>query len=185
MFKTIVITAPIVEPVTLAEAKEQLRLTSLFTADDPYITGLISVARDRVEKYCNRFFTEQQVSIIFDEGESPLVLPYPDLQSVDQVSTIDSEGNETVVDSGDYTFNSITQSIYFTSGVSLTGGEVKVNVTTGAPVEYEGAKQAMLMILTDMYELRTESVVASSSSAVAENPAVKALAYPYRVELFI
>ena len=52
------ITAPFAEPITLSEAKEQLRLTALFTADDAYIASLISVARDQAEKYCNRLTTK-------------------------------------------------------------------------------------------------------------------------------
>jgi hypothetical protein len=54
-YDVITVTPPTVEPITLDEAKAQLRLTSGFTADDPYITSLIPVARDRSEKYCNRY----------------------------------------------------------------------------------------------------------------------------------
>jgi len=56
MYKTIVTVPASFEPVTLAEAKAQLRIEDGFTLDDDYIQGLISAARDRVEQYCNRFF---------------------------------------------------------------------------------------------------------------------------------
>ncbi|GAG20059.1 unnamed protein product, partial [marine sediment metagenome] len=43
-------------------------------------------------------------------------------------------------------------------------------------------KQSILMVLTDLYELRTEAVVGVS---VAVNPAVDNLMQPYRVNMGI
>ena len=60
--------------------------------------------------------------------------------------------------------------------------DFRVTVTTAPPVELTGAKQAMLMTLTDMYELRTETVVAAS---VAVNPAVNMLLAQYRENMGI
>lgn len=182
-YKTVLKVAPTVEPITLDEAKAQLRLTALQTFDDTYITALIPVARDRVESYTNRFFTTQQITIIWEAGfpVGDLSLPYPDLTSVDEVSYTDSSGVETMVDSGAYTFDSERQVLIADSWPS-DAVAIKIDVTTGAPLEFEGAKQAMLMMLTDMYELRTESVIGAS---VADNPAVTAMLYPYRVNLGI
>lgn len=49
---------PATEPVTLAEAREHLRNEGL-TADDDYITALITVARKWVENYCSRALITQ------------------------------------------------------------------------------------------------------------------------------
>lgn len=182
-YKTVLKVAPAVEPITLDEAKTQLRLTALQTFDDVYISSLIPVARDRAENYTNRFFTEQQITIIWEAGfpVGSFFLPYPNLASVDEVSYTDTFGVESVVDSGSYTFDSERQVLIATSWPS-GAVSIKVDVTTGAPLEFEGAKQAMLMLLTDMYELRTESVIGAS---IADNPAVCNMLYPYRVNLGI
>ena len=66
MHKTIVVTPPRSEPVSLNEAKKQLRVTAC--NDDEHISNLIKVSRDRVEKFCNRFFTTQTVDIVYDSS---------------------------------------------------------------------------------------------------------------------
>lgn len=183
-YKTVLLVAPTVEPITLVEAKKQLRLTDLQTFDDDYITALIPTARDRAENYCNRFFTEQEITIVYESGFplGILYLPYPDLQSVDSITYTDQEGDNYTVDVSDYTFDAERQSLTPSSAWPSGIVSFKVAVTTGAPLEFKGAKQSMLMMLTDMYELRTEAVVGAS---VAENLAVCALLYPYRVNLGI
>jgi len=181
MHKTIVITPPLVEPVSIDEAKKQLRIKESSTTDDDHIAMLIKVARDRVEKFCNRFFTEQTVSIIYNESlpDRYICLPYPDLTGVVQLSYFDADDTETVIDSADYTFNSQSQKI--TSSTTFpTSVSYKVTVITGAPNEYSGAYIGMLMMLSDLYDLRVESITGVS---VASNPAVENSIYPYRVEL--
>lgn len=180
--KTIVITDAISEPITLAEAKAQLRLTDLFTADDAYITALITVARKRAEDYCNRFFTEQTIVMVLDDQPGyTIFLPYPDLQSVGSITYLDDSNVEQTVDAADYDFFPQLQEIRNQTGF-VEGTGYKVSATTGAPVDIQAAKQAMLMMITDMYELRTEAVIGAS---VAENHAVRAMLYPYRENLSI
>jgi hypothetical protein len=178
-YKTIVKTPPTEEPFLLSEAKRQLQLEDS-TLQDAHIETLIPIARDRVEKYCNRFFTQQVVYIVYDEGfpgGKVLELPYPDLASVDSITYYDS--TETQQTFTGFTFDSQRQAIIaddsFPDAVSIT-----IEVTTSAPAEYQGAKSAMLMTLTDLYELRTESVVGFS---IGENKAVVNAMQPYRVEM--
>jgi len=187
-FETITLTAPITEPVTLDEAKAQLRLTSGFTADDDYITSLISVARDRSEQFCNRFFTIQSVKIVYFDSlpyysgiAGAIELPYSNLTSVDEVSYTDTVGDTVVIDSADYIFNADTKKLYPVT-VWPIAVDFNVTVTTAAPAEFNGAKHAMLMLLTDMYELRTETVIGAS---VADNPAVNTLLAQYRENMGI
>lgn len=184
LYKTIVRVAATTEPVTLSEAKAQLRVDDDFTLDDDLINALIMGARDRVENYCNRFFTTQQVTVIY-EGALPLGdirLPYPDLASVESVQYTDSDNALQTVDPGDYAVNLDEQ--YISPVTSWEGGakSYRVNMTTGAPVSLDPVKQAILMIVADLYETRTESVLGVT---VANNPAVVALLYPYRVNLGI
>jgi len=179
---TIVRVAPTVEPLTLAEAKAQLRIEDAFTLDDTYISSLIGAARDRVEKYCNRFFTEQQITILYD-GTFPLVidLQYPDLASVESVQYTDSDFVLQTVTATDYAVDVDRQRISFKT-VQEEGIDYRVNATTAAPEAIDGVYAAMLMMIADMYDLRTESVVGVS---VNDNPAVLAALYPYRVTLGI
>lgn len=177
-YKTVTVIAPTVEPVTLSEAKAQLRLEDAFTIDDDYINALISVARDRAEQYCNRYFTEQTVNIVYP-GQFPfkvLVLPFPDLDGVAEITYTDSEFAAQTFTA--FTFDSDSQRVIADDVFPPDSRGFTVKVTTAAPVEFIGAKQGMLMNITDMYELRTESVLGVS---VAVNPAVDLLLHQYRV----
>jgi len=182
MHKTIVITPPLVEPISLDEAKAQLRISEKATKDDEHIKMLISVARDRAERFCNRFFTEQTVSIVYNctLPDRYINLPYPDITSVSSVSYFQADGSEVQIDASDYVFNSRLQTITALTMFPADAVSYQVTVVTGAPLEYQGAKIAMLMTLTDLFDLRAESVVGFS---IANNPAVVNNMYPYRVEL--
>ena len=183
-YKAVVTVAASVEPVTLDEAKDQLRIGTDFTLDDTYISGLINSARDRVEEYCNRFFTEQQVSLVFDGGfpSGSLTLPYPDLQTVDSIQYLDSGNTLQTVAGGDYFVDLISQTVYLVGSWPGDAKNYRINVTTGSPLDNEGVKASILMIVADLYEHRTETVLAAT---VSENPAVTAMLYPYRVNLGI
>ena len=58
------LTQPAIEPVTLAQAKQHLRVD--FTEDDAYITALITAARQRVEKMTNRSIFNRQMLLTLD-----------------------------------------------------------------------------------------------------------------------
>ncbi len=178
--KTIVLAPPITEPVTLLEAKAQLRIEPAFTEDDSYISSLISVARERCENYCNRYFTEQDIKILYSGSIPPVVsLPYPGL-TVTSVTYTDSDNAQQTVNPINYIVDSTNQTITFTNAYSALNYQVLS--TTSAPAQISGVQQAIKLILTDLYELRTETAVGVS---LAENPAVKAVLYPYRESLGI
>lgn len=178
--KTVVITPAATEPVTLEEAKEQLRIESGFTDDDSYINSLVSAARDRCESYCNQFFTAQGIAYLYD-GPVPTViqLPYPNL-TVTALKYTDTENADQTIDPSDYVVNPLDQTILVQT--TVTAVSYRIEATTAAPAAFEGVTHAIKIILTDLYDLRTETVVGSS---IAMNPAVKALLYPYRLELSI
>lgn len=164
--KKIILTAPTVEPITLDEAKAQLRIEIDVTFDDDYINSLISVARDRCQNYCNQFFTVQDIALVGIAVSQ--ILPYPNL-------TITAVEVDDVVTT-EFTYDNDTQLFI----LNTTGDKLKIFATTGAPVEFLGVEQGIKMIVTDMYEVRAESLVGVS---IAENPALKALLYPYRLSL--
>jgi len=176
--KTVIVTAPTSEPVTLDEAKEQLRIESAFTLDDDYINALISVARSRCESYCNQFFTEQDISILSSgQMQAKISLPYPNL-TVTAINYTDADNVSQVLAPSAYVVDSLNQVITITDPEQSI--DYQVEATTDAPAEIVGVQHAIKMIVTDLYELRTETAAGVS---LADNPAVKALLYPYRLSL--
>lgn len=63
------VTAPSVEPLTLADAKTHLRVVD--TSDDTYITSLITVARRAVEEFTRRALITQTWRLTLDSFPGP------------------------------------------------------------------------------------------------------------------
>src|SRR5256885_5138486 len=63
-YSLVVVTPPGLEPVTLDEAKLHLNITD--TSDDAYITGLITVAREYLEKIEDRAYITQTLRMQLD-----------------------------------------------------------------------------------------------------------------------
>jgi len=176
--KTVIVTPPVTEPVSLSEAKAQLRIEDAFTLDDDYISALISAARDRCESYCNQFFTQQSLEIVFEtKADGTVDLPYPGL-TVNNIIYVNQDNIPTIIDPSDYVYSTIGQKLEFLSSFDSKGWLMQVDTT--APASIYGVQMAIKMIVTDLYELRTETAVGVSLS---DNPAVKALLYPYRLSL--
>lgn len=66
---------PVVEPVSLADAKLHLRVDS--EADDLYIAGLIQAAREWCEVYTDRTFVHTQYAMTLDTFPWEIELPRP------------------------------------------------------------------------------------------------------------
>lgn len=82
------VTAPGVEPVTLAEAKVHLRVDMTMTDDDLLIGNLITAARVHAENVCRRAFVTQQYALYLDafplyayNGVVPAYVPVDQLPS--------------------------------------------------------------------------------------------------------
>lgn len=178
MHKIIVVSPAVDEPVTLDEARAQLRIKE--GKDDAHIAFLLAAARDKVEKYCNRYFTAQTVKVVLTEclNSDFIRVPFPDVESIDQIVVEDSDCNLTTA--SDFSYNECTDLIKLNGLPSSTPQSIAITLTTKPPIEMSGVKIAILMILTDLYELRTESVIGFS---IAKNPAVVNSLYPYRVNL--
>lgn len=91
------VTAPKVEPLTLAEAKSHLRVDDSIHDEDGLIEGLIVAAREYAETFTHRALITQTWDLKLDEfpcwqTSEPIVLPLPPVQSVTSVSYIDTTG---------------------------------------------------------------------------------------------
>lgn len=95
------ITAPVVEPVTLAEARDHLRATS--NAEDWLIQGWIIAARRRAEALTHRALVTQTWDWYRDAFPAwEMEVPFGRLQSVTSVSYIDAAGATQVLAGAKY-----------------------------------------------------------------------------------
>jgi uncharacterized phiE125 gp8 family phage protein len=80
-----IITAPVLEPITLTEAKAQCRVD--ISDDDALITGYIAAARDYCEKIDWRAYLTQTIELWLEEWPcgDEISLPRPPLQSVTKI----------------------------------------------------------------------------------------------------
>ncbi len=95
--------APALEPITLAEAKNFMRVEDSST-DDTLITGQIVTARRHHERMLRRSLITQTLTITLDSDEagSPIDLPRPPIKEITSVKTYDDSDNETVTATTDY-----------------------------------------------------------------------------------
>ena len=80
------LTEPVIEPVSLSQAKSHLRIDDEFTQDDQYIQSLVSAARYYVESVSDRTLVRSQWQLKLDQFPSwDIELPRPPLAVGDVV----------------------------------------------------------------------------------------------------
>ena len=77
------------EPITLAEAKNYLRIENV--KDDALITSQISAARELAENYLSRDILPRSREVFFNQVTEPFTLPYAPINTSVDI-TITSEG---------------------------------------------------------------------------------------------
>lgn len=95
------LTPPATEPVTLAEVKTRLRIDD--SNDDAGVQRLIASATKHAESITRRAFVTQSWALTLDAFPcGSITLPLPPLQSVEEISYIDSTGATVVLPSTEY-----------------------------------------------------------------------------------
>lgn len=125
MFGLSLVTAPVGEPVSLAEAKKQVEIAPSFPAHDEHLKRLITAARLYAEKYTNRQFVTATYDYTFDwfpyrsvnneirrtinyatgsryYGIEPIFLPLNPVQSVTSLKYYDPTDTQQTWDSSNY-----------------------------------------------------------------------------------
>lgn len=98
------LTAPVAEPLTLAQGRKHLRLTAVGSPpvhpEDDLVTASIAAARRRVENHTHRALVTQQWRLELDRWpeNSRIVLPKPPLMSVDSIEYVDLAGDTQTLD---------------------------------------------------------------------------------------
>lgn len=99
--------APLVEPITLAEALEHLREDE-GEADD-YIESLIVTARETCEERIERTLISSRWRVTMDSFPEAIVLFRPLIISVESVKYLDLDGVEQTLDPQDYIVDSVSE----------------------------------------------------------------------------
>ncbi len=155
---------PALEPVSLAQAHAQLRVSH--THEDDLIGRLIKAAREQVETLTRRALIDQQWRLLLDElpPDRLIRLPVAPVAEVLQVYTYDMDGNQRQLAETDYQVDLAGNParLRFKAGVTgplrdLNGIEIdfKAGYGSAASAVPAGLQTAILMLVGFWYERRT------------------------------
>ena len=166
------ITPPLEEPITLAEAKEHLRVLSL--DEDALIGSLITAARQWCEGFQNTIYLTQTWLLTFDEWPTfPIELSKSPLQSVTKIEYIDENSNATIWDQSNYIIDNIAspgrvalKSNYNIPSITLQEiNGVQITFVAGHTTSDDVSgkvKAAMKLLISHWYENREAVVVGNA-----------------------
>jgi uncharacterized phiE125 gp8 family phage protein len=181
------LTYPDVEPVTVADAKLQLRIDG--TDDDDYLEIIISAAREKVETYTQRFIPECDVAVYLDTfpaANEPIDIALPDVSAIAQITYIDEDETQQTLAYGDYELDSARREIRAINDWPTDCRSVCIELAAGldfstspAPDYPKPLKQAIMLYITDLYEQRGTI----QNMQTYTNDAAVQLAHPFRLNL--
>ncbi len=185
-----IITPPAVEPVSLADAKAQLRVD--VPDEDTLIGSLIVAAREFCESFQGRAYITQTWEMYLDAWPSRdrFDIPLPPLQSVTSITYKDKDGVEATLPTTEYIVDVKSQPgrvvlAYGKSWPSITlypVNPIAVRFSAGygtAGQVPQSTRQAMLLLISHWYEHRETVLIGSISKEIEF--AVSALLWPNRV----
>lgn len=171
-----VTTAPVVEPVTVAELKTFSRIDG--SAEDTLLETFLISVREATESYLGRALITQTIEMDMDWWPGEVVqLPRPPLISVTKVELVAEDGTKTEFDSDDYYVRTLAEpgQLVLKDGVTWPSNEDRyyggylVTFTAGygaAASDVPGAiRTAIMLWATSTYELRTMSAEPSPEVA--------------------
>lgn len=182
------ITAPAVEPLTLQETKDHLRID--VATWDALISELIPVARRHAENYCQRALITQTWDLVLDCFPATIEIPLPPLQSVTSIDYTDTAGAAVLLAAARYQVDIVGAPgrIAPTFGESWPAARAEMNAVTVRFVAGYGAsggavpagiRQGLLMLIGHLFERRETTIVGTIISQVPQ--ATDWLLDPYRV----
>lgn len=105
------VTAPVVEPLSVTELKNQGRIE--ITDDDwTVLPRYLRAARHQFEHDTNRSLVARTMNLVMDAcplRSIPILVPRPPLQSVLSIVTIDTDGNQTTMDPTTYLVDGVSE----------------------------------------------------------------------------
>ncbi len=201
-----VIVEPVVEPVSIEDAKAHLRIDSGFTEDDGYVSALVASARRFAENFTGALFVQRTCQLTVDyfpvSRTEALILPTGPAQSISSVTYKDEDGVQQIWDSGAYILdddvkvprilpaydqawplarcetNAVT--VEFIAGYAPVGGVIDdAAYRAGVPSDIG---HAIKMLIGHWYENRMEVVVGTTTAQVPM--ASLDLLWPYKIKEF-
>lgn len=162
-------TKPTTEPVTLAEAKLNMRVDT--TADDTLITSLIVAARQWCEQFANRAYMTQTITAKMDRFPLFIKMPRSPLLTVESINYIDTAGDSQLLSTDVYDVDTIsepgeitlkfgqswptTQRIHHAVTIVYTAGyNATAETVTDVP---QTVKQAIFLLVAHWYDNRSET----------------------------
>ena len=171
------ITGPVIEPVTLAEAKAQCRVD--ISDDDTLITTLIGDAREYCERIDWRAYLTQTYDLYLDEfpASGEIRFPRPPLQSVTSVKYTDENGVVATLASSTYIVDTISEPARLVLKSNQSWPTVTLQQVNGVVVRFvagwtqasdvpRSIKRAMLLLIGHWYENREETTVGAVSRSI-------------------
>lgn len=187
------VTKPTREPVTLEEAKAQLRLDH--TDADVHINRLIIAARQWVENYTRQRIVRQKWRLYFKAFADEMYLQPANAREVDQVQYIDVDGNTQTAAASLYDVDVSGQRILRAYSQTWPSPRYQENAVwidawvgmydeTASPIDVVGdvdepVKQAILMLVSSMYEQSENDIV--GTIVAKPNVSVELLLQSYRM----
>jgi|TARA_B100000900_G_scaffold353728_1_gene322045 uncharacterized phiE125 gp8 family phage protein len=184
----------VTENVTLAEAKAHLRIDSSYTADDTYITTLISVARSACENYVG-FLLAKNSGIVyyFDKFPDSSVIFLDGIWMPDSLTIQYYDVNDSLVtwDASNYAVDEYSRptrivlndsSNYPDTSDNIPSG-VRINLINAGPDDADlipkAIHQGILLVIGRYYEIRQDVVTGTQATEIPKM--VEHLLNPYRI----
>ena len=189
-----VYTAPTAEPLSFDEAKAYLRID---TDDEaPMLVTMIQAAREWCQNYCKRTFMATTYTLTFDNFPASgcaIKLPYPPLTSITHVKYYDSSGTQQTWSASNYSADTSSEPgrllpAYNVVYPSVRPAENMVEIRyiagySSVATVPTSIKQAMLLLVAHMYEMRQPEITGTIISKV--DFSIKALLDSYRIYEFV
>lgn len=177
------------EPITTAEAKAHLRVTS--STDDSFIDGLVKVCRMVAENELRRSLITQTWMKTLDEFPDAIELHYPQIIAVSSVKYYDTAGIQQTLDPSQYSLDYQSEPGWIVPAYNVAWPDtlqainsVEVIYTAGygaASDVPQAIKQWILLQVGHLYENREATMPGISITPL---PFVGGLLDPFRVMTF-
>ncbi|MFN7038686.1 MAG: head-tail connector protein [Alphaproteobacteria bacterium] len=152
--KTRLIAGPIMEPITLEEAKLYLRVSN--NKEDSLIISLIKATRNLAENYLKvSFLTQEWQAYCIDFVSGNILLPKGPIQSIESIFTFQNNGKKSLIAPEIYDLNKLDDTLYFK--FPIINQALYINYTTGCKKISdisEGIKQALKEHIAYIYDGR-------------------------------